>query len=274
LFLIKRRQLLILITPYIIAVVNTKGGAGKSTLVINLAIAFCKLLGLRVLVVDIDDQASSINFFTRVREEERINAISLPPEKLNRDTCESLGQGYDIVLVDGKGSVDKATNNIMSRKAILASDFAIIPAIPSLLDDMAWEDFYDSVLTPVFEEGLTALGVLMSRTDSSASTKNFIKSYRESEKQVPLFTSAFPNRLPIKNATGRGKAIFEDAPKDKASLLFLDFFKELLSVTELPANTPKLTKTYNLAKGVINGKKRLYSTKKRKDSNRASKQKQ
>lgn len=255
--------------PFILSVVNTKGGSGKSTLVMQLAFSFVRLLGFRVLIIDVDDQATCLTYFSRILDEEKIEAIYLPEEALKKSKVSSLGQGYDVVIIDGKGSFDNKQahkNNKLAKKTIMSADFTIVPVVPAFIDMMAFTDFHEQVLEPVFDEGQVLLGVLFSKVDSSASCKNYIAEYRN-KKRISCFKNSFPDRSPIKNSIGKGKAVFENKPYDKrSSFLFLELFKEILEATEINSKSIKLEEAYNKAKGATkNGKKRIPEPRKERD---------
>lgn len=109
-----------------------KGGGGKSTLTIHMAI--CALLrGLRVLVLDCDRQRTTVQFC------EWRNAIAraAPERGLKPVLClerrgdlffelQELAPGYDLVLVDVAGA---ATPQLTS--AVNASDVLFTPLYPS-----------------------------------------------------------------------------------------------------------------------------------------------
>ncbi|HEY9881669.1 MAG TPA: ParA family partition ATPase [Leptolyngbyaceae cyanobacterium] len=110
----------------IIAVVNQKGGAGKSTVSVHLARWLCQQ-NQTVLVVDSDAQQSSSKWLSRLEKEIPCQVIQDPDALL--DELPKLATDYDWVVVDGPAALSETT-----RATILAADLAIIPCQPTGVD--------------------------------------------------------------------------------------------------------------------------------------------
>lgn len=115
----------------IVTVAQQKGGAGKTTLVIQLATALAGN-GRRVAIVDIDPQGS-LTSWMRLREHRGAGLAPLRfamvggwrlPVELDR-----LRGEHDLVLVDSPPHAETDT-----KVAIRAADLVLVPCQPSLLD--------------------------------------------------------------------------------------------------------------------------------------------
>lgn len=117
----------------IIALLNQKGGVGKTTLALNLAGEWARRGG-RVLLVDADPQGSALDW-SQQREHEGLprlfGVVSLARDTLHREVPE-LAQGADYVVIDGPPRVAS-----LMRSALLAADLVLIPVQPSPLDGWA-----------------------------------------------------------------------------------------------------------------------------------------
>ena len=89
----------------IVAVVNRKGGSGKSTTTLNLAGALAEL-GLRVLVADLDPQASLTRLLTDAPVERGIGACISAPGQPAADLIRDTAAGID--LLPGDRSIEAA----------------------------------------------------------------------------------------------------------------------------------------------------------------------
>jgi chromosome partitioning protein len=108
-------------------VASQKGGAGKSTLGVNLAVAADKQ-GLATAVIDLDGQASSAKWGDS-RESESPAVISAHAERLPHylDTCRQ--NGADLAIID---TAPHAQNDALAAARL--SDFILIPCRPSIVD--------------------------------------------------------------------------------------------------------------------------------------------
>ncbi|MGI6335741.1 MAG: ParA family protein [Eubacteriales bacterium] len=150
----------------VISVANNKGGVGKTTTTLNLGTAL-SLMGLRVLLVDLDPQASlslylgfdpgslEITSYSVLTQKipaikaimmTNVAAVDLIPasidlaaaemeisgrmgrEYLLRDQLETLDGLYDVVLIDNMPSLGVLTVN-----SLMASDFVVVPIEPTHL---------------------------------------------------------------------------------------------------------------------------------------------
>ena len=120
----------------IVAVLNQKGGSGKTTLAINLAHAL-QQDGESVLLVDADPQGS-----TRDWHEANGGAV-LPVVGLDRETLArdlKVVGSYDWVIIDGAPQIAK-----LSAVAVKVADLVLIPVQPSPFDVWACADLVEMV---------------------------------------------------------------------------------------------------------------------------------
>ncbi|MFT3786020.1 MAG: ParA family protein [Tepidisphaeraceae bacterium] len=110
----------------IVAVANTKGGVGKSTVSVHLA-AWLSEFGHRVLLADCDIQQSSSAW---IREAvPSVTAIRYKDPDLMIDELKILSHEFDYIVADAPGG-----NIETSRGLLLRADLAIVPCKASMLE--------------------------------------------------------------------------------------------------------------------------------------------
>lgn len=121
----------------IVAILNQKGGSGKTTLSTNIARALQKD-GKQVLLVDSDPQGSARDWHA-AGDGSLITVIGLDRPTLDKD-IKAISANYDWVLIDGAPQLVN-----MSVAAIKCADIVLIPVQPSPYDIWASEDLVDVV---------------------------------------------------------------------------------------------------------------------------------
>ena len=111
--------------PVRLALVNLKGGVGKTTTAIYLAAGLHRQA--RTLLVDADPQQSAL-LWSQQDPIFPYTVVSLPVRDLHRRLAD-LGRGYDHVVID----TPPADLGII-RAAVLAVGTVIVPVSPSGLD--------------------------------------------------------------------------------------------------------------------------------------------
>ncbi|GAB4097686.1 ParA family protein [Brachybacterium horti] len=170
-----------------IAVVNLKGGAGKTTASMLIATQLT-LLGHTVTLLDMDSQGSASDW-ARIAEED---GTPLPFEvrPANHVTLRSYKEGTDFTLIDtpptDPGAVDVA---------VKVADVVVIPAPPGDMDiDRTWDTInVTASLVPTY--------VLLARFDRrSKDAENFISQL--DARGVARFETIIPASLPIGRIRG------------------------------------------------------------------------
>lgn len=123
----------------IIAVLNPKGGSGKTTLATNLARA-CHDRGLKTLLVNSDPQGSASDWHA-ARDDNPLPFLAYgKPE--NFKALPGIAEAYDYVLIDGAA---KLTGMIAA--ALKVADSVLIPVQPSPYDIWAAADLVELIKT-------------------------------------------------------------------------------------------------------------------------------
>jgi chromosome partitioning protein len=110
----------------LVAFTNTKGGVGKSTLAVHLAVWLFDR-GFRVAVLDCDKQRSSSQWIAEAEPNITVRTSSSPESTLME--ARTLLRSHDFVIGDGPGGLDD-----LSRTLLILADLAILPITPSVLD--------------------------------------------------------------------------------------------------------------------------------------------
>lgn len=208
----------------IIAVVNQKGGVGKTTLALNLAGVFAQQKGSRPLVVDADPQESALRW-ADVREKESLfDVIRISTKTLHRDLREIVRKGgYTHVLIDAPPRVDE-----ISRSALVAADLVIIPIQPSPQDIWAAEhivDLYNEVLS--IKEDLKCAFVMNRVKARAAITAGAVEAIKGFE--LPILKSRIADRVVFAESMAQGLTVIESARSSAAAQEITELAKELTS---------------------------------------------
>lgn len=110
-----------------IAIISQKGGAGKTTLALHLAVA-AERKGRSTAVIDLDPQASAAGWKDH-REKEQPPVIAAPPARLGPLLDAARSAGADLAIIDTAPHAESA-----SLTAARAADLILIPCRPAILD--------------------------------------------------------------------------------------------------------------------------------------------
>ncbi len=110
-----------------IAVVSQKGGAGKTTLSVHLAVA-AATAGYSVAVIDLDQQATAAQW-ADWRNDDTVAVVAAPHGRLLPTLEEARRSEVDLVIIDSPPAADSA-----AVAAAKAADLVLIPTRPSAFD--------------------------------------------------------------------------------------------------------------------------------------------
>jgi chromosome partitioning protein len=113
----------------IIAVVNQKGGTGKTTVSMNLAGALARR-DRRVCVIDADPQGTATRWAASASDElpfpASVLGLSAAGGKVHREV-RKLVDNYDYIIIDCPPAADSP----VPQSALLVADLGLVPVIPS-----------------------------------------------------------------------------------------------------------------------------------------------
>lgn len=110
-----------------ISLIAQKGGTGKTTLALSLAIA-AEQAGKTTLIVDLDPQATACNWSDR-REEKTPLVVDAQPARLSNALKTAEQNGVDLAIIDTPARSEQA-----ALAAAKAADLVLIPSRPQIFD--------------------------------------------------------------------------------------------------------------------------------------------
>ncbi|MBF0307451.1 MAG: ParA family protein [Alphaproteobacteria bacterium] len=221
-----------------ICTATTKGGTGKTTILVNLA-AELRRNGYSVAVVDADPQQHAARWVLhglgKPRELgsavlEGRHGITVATNATDRDIMEriiDLAGRHDAVLVDLQGSANQAM-----LMAFGVADLVLIPVQPSEYDiDGAVTTLRSVKAAREMTRRDILARVVLSRTSPSFATRAAKETRQAFERAgVPLLGVEFLERVAFKEATFTGSAPALDQPTSPAAKNVAALVKEILAL--------------------------------------------
>lgn len=190
-----------------IAFTTQKGGAGKTTLAVALAVAAVEA-GERVILLDLDPQGST-SAWGDDREPEAPAVDRIDSDKLGRlpEILQTLGRsGFTLAILDCPGIADTRVN-----KAISVADLCLVPARPTLIDIRATKPTVAALMTlgrPYAFVLNQAPPTKSARASEAATALSMLGVLAE-----PIVAT----RADYQDAVAAGKGVTEYAPQGKAA---------------------------------------------------------
>jgi chromosome partitioning protein len=246
-----------------IAVVNLKGGSGKTTTALSLALGFAGRKQ-RVLLIDADassnasmtmldgatveeptlghvllDQAGAIEAIrpSRVKridilpaDAKLADAALLLAEQLGRERrlrsalCAVEGN-YDLVIVDAAPQLNLVTINVLNTVGEL-----IVPVDAGLYSIVGLgrlEETIDQVQRFLDNRELRIAGLVLTRTHHNKATKDLERQLREVYGEL-VYQTTIPHSVRVEEAHARHRTVLEFAPKSPPALAYDRLLMEVL----------------------------------------------
>jgi len=206
----------------IIALLNQKGGVGKTTLAVHLAEVLSRL-DKSVLLVDADPQGSALDWAANRPDDPRFPVIGLPKPTLHRE-LPAIAKNHDFVLIDGPPRV-----NELARAAIMASDVVLIPVQPSPFDVWAAKEIVDLLReASAFKENIKSAFVINRRIVNTAIGRDVVEAL--SSYPIPVLKTSIGQRVAFAECAAQGLTVLHTDPNGPASQEVLSLAKELLEL--------------------------------------------
>lgn len=159
-------------TAIIIAIVNQKGGAGKTTVTMQVG-GTLSLRGKKVQVIDGDGQQSALQWASLAPEGSpfpaKVCGLHKAGIKIHQE-IKKLVYENDFILVDCPPAADSP----IAKSALLVSDIALVPFIPSALDMLAAVEIRETIESAqILNPTLRGLLVL-NRVEKTSLTKTVL----------------------------------------------------------------------------------------------------
>lgn len=203
----------------IVAVLNQKGGAGKTTLSTNLARSF-QMEGKNVLLIDSDPQGSARDWHA-ASDGNLLSVIGLDRPTLDKD-IKSINSNFDWVFIDGAPQLVD-----MSIAAIKCADVVLIPVQPSPYDIWASEDLVEVILerqkiTNNKPKSAFVISRQIHKTTLSKEIRDVLCGYN-----LPVFKNGTFQRVIYPKAAATGSTVLDSEPNSEASIEIRSIANEL-----------------------------------------------
>jgi len=208
-----------------IAVVNQKGGAGKSTIAVHLA-RWLQRQKKSILLVDADGQKTSSIWLESLEYEIPFQVLQDPDELL--DQLPKLAEKHEWLLVDGPATLSETT-----RALLLWADMALIPCQPAGVDLASASDTVRLVRqAKAIRGGLPKAALFLNKAIKGTKLKDEAFAVLQQVQDVELLETIVHQRQIITDSFGQGATVFDlpGTPAGTARRELESLFKQAMEV--------------------------------------------
>ena len=205
----------------VITISQQKGGSGKTTLAVHLALAFIKYHNLKVAVIDTDPQGSLGKWFM-IRTEKKVSNDNLTFKTASlwgaQYESKALKKDHDIVIIDTPPKIESD-----ARPSIESADLVLIPVAASHVDFWATGAIVE-IAKKANKKILIQINRSSQRSKLITKTNEFIKSLNLSATKTII-----GNRQIFAASMGEGKTAVEKQKKSNAVEEIKQLSEQILS---------------------------------------------
>jgi chromosome partitioning protein len=193
----------------VIAVLNQKGGVGKTTICTNLA-ACLALAGEKTLYIDADPQGSALDWNAARKQAPLFNVVGIPKNTIHRDIA-NLSQPYRWTLIDGPPRVYD-----VAKSAMAAADMVLIPVQPSPYDVWAAKEIVDLINEVwIHKPNLKAAFAINRKIVNTAIGRDVIDAL--ADYKLPVLKTSICQRVSFAESAQQGLTVVETDPNGQAA---------------------------------------------------------
>ena len=205
----------------VITISQQKGGTGKTTLAVHLALAFIKYHNLKVAIIDTDPQGSLGKWFM-IRTEKKLSNDNLTFKTASlwgaQYESKALKKDHDIVIIDTPPKIESD-----ARPSIESADLVLIPVTASHVDFWATGAIVE-IAKKANKKILIQINRSSQRSKLISKTNEFIKSLNLSATKTII-----GNRQIFASSMGEGKTAVEKQKKSNAVEEIKQLSEQILS---------------------------------------------
>tara|TARA_B100000686_G_scaffold144308_1_gene151795 strand:+ start:881 stop:1519 length:639 start_codon:yes stop_codon:yes gene_type:complete len=205
----------------VITISQQKGGTGKTTIAVHLALAFIKYHNLKVAIIDTDPQGSLGKWFM-IRTEKKLSNDNLTFKTASlwgaQYESKALKKDHDIVIIDTPPKIESD-----ARPAIESADLVLIPVAASHVDFWATGAIVE-IAKKANKKILIQINRSSQRSKLISKTNDFIKSLNLSSTKTII-----GNRQIFASSMGEGKTAVEKQKKSNAVEEIKQLSEQILS---------------------------------------------
>ena len=202
---------------YTVALVAQKGGTGKTTLAVSLAVA-ARQVGLTSIIVDLDPQATACNWKDRRKGDGPV-VIDAQPARLAAALAKAAENGVDFAVID-----TPARNEQSALAAAKVADLVLIPCRPQAYDLETIPNTKEILALAGNTPALAILNAVPAFGDRHEQARALLNRL-----QVPVCPYMLGNRAVFGDAGAVGQAAQEYDPRGKGAAEILQVYKYILS---------------------------------------------
>jgi chromosome partitioning protein len=197
----------------VISVLGQKGGSGKTTLTLSLAVAAYKA-NKSVAVIDLDPQASACKWGDRRNADPVI--ISVQPARLRNVLATARENGADLVFIDTPGRLEQS-----AIAAAQEADLILIPCRPTIKDTETIESTISLIRAARTKAKLAViLNGVPSRGAQREQAEDAIRSMA-----IPVYPFFLSNRVAFTHADVLGLSAQEFEPSGQGAREIKEIYK-------------------------------------------------
>jgi chromosome partitioning protein len=190
---------------HVVTVITQKGGSGKTTLALSLAVAALDA-GQDVVIVDLDTQATAAAWGDR-REHQPPHVIATPAARLPQVLKAAEEGGVELVIIDTPPRAEQA-----ALAAARVSELVLIPCRAKLFD----LETVAATLELIRSTGSRPIAAVLNAVSPRGTRQAEATAVLE-QLGIPVCPTAFGNREAFSDATIRGQAALDYEPAGKAA---------------------------------------------------------